>query len=31
MIYNRTYFNKDEAKEINNILGSSIKEVKAHF
>ena len=23
MIYNRTYFNKDEAKEINNILGNS--------
>ena len=23
MIYNRTYFNKDEAREINNILGNS--------
>jgi len=23
MIYNRTYFDKDEAKEINNILGNS--------
>ena len=23
MIYNRTYFNKDEAKEINNTLGNS--------
>ena len=29
MIYNRTYFDKDEAKEINNILGNSFSFLQA--